>query len=128
MDITQIESLILSEWQDFYIDYKKILKILNPKISKEKKEENNSSNNIDNTLEEKLLNNNEQNEEENKGINSIFKKYITQLNLDKNKIDFFDNLLQNKRHNKRFEEIIEQLKYIEKNETIKIFKKQLNII
>jgi len=125
MDITQIESLILSEWQDFYIDYKKILKILNPKISKEKKEENNSSNNIDNTLEEKLLNNNEQNEEENKGINSIFKKYITQLNLDKNKIDFFDNLLQNKRHNKRFEEIIEQLKYIEKNETIKIFKKQL---
>ena len=125
MDITQIESLILSEWQDFYIDYKKILKILNPKISKEKKEENNSSNNIDNTFEEKLLNNNEQNEEENKGINSIFKKYITQLNLDKNKIDFFDNLLQNKRHNKRFEEIIEQLKYIEKNETIKIFKKQL---
>ena len=125
MDITQIESLILSEWQDFYIDYKKILKILNPKISKEKKEENNSCNNIDNTLEEKLLNNNEQNEEENKGINSIFKKYITQLNLDKNKIDFFDNLLQNKRHNKRFEEIIEQLKYIEKNETIKIFKKQL---
>ena len=125
MDITQIESLILSEWQDFYIDYKKILKILNPKISKEKKEENNNINNIDNTLEEKLLNNNEQNEEENKGINSIFKKYITQLNLDKNKIDFFDNLLQNKRHNKRFEEIIEQLKYIEKNETIKIFKKQL---
>lgn len=125
MDITQIESLILSEWQDFYIDYKKILKILNPKISKEKKEENNSCNNIDNTLEEKLLNNNEQNEEQNKGINSIFKKYITQLNLDKNKIDFFDNLLQNKRHNKRFEEIIEQLKYIEKNETIKIFKKQL---
>ena len=125
MDIPQIESLIISEWQDFYIDYKKILKILNPKISKEKKEENNSSNNIDNTLEEKLLNNNEQNEEENKGINSIFKKYITQLNLDKNKIDFFDNLLQNKRHNKRFEEIIEQLKYIEKNETIKIFKKQL---
>ena len=125
MDITQIESLILSEWQDFYIDYKKILKILNPKVSGEKKEENNSCNNIDNTLEEKLLNNNEQNEEENKGINSIFKKYITQLNLDKNKIDFFDNLLQNKRHNKRFEEIIEQLKYIEKNETIKIFKKQL---
>ena len=125
MDITQIESLILSEWQDFYIDYKKILKILNPKVSGEKKEENNSCNNTDNTLEEKLLNNNEQNEEENKGINSIFKKYITQLNLDKNKIDFFDNLLQNKRHNKRFEEIIEQLKYIEKNETIKIFKKQL---
>ena len=125
MDITQIESLILSEWQDFYIDYKTILRILDTKISKEKKEENNNINNIDNTLEEKLLNNNEQNEEENKGINSIFKKYITQLNLDKNKIDFFDNLLQNKRHNKRFEEIIEQLKYIEKNETIKIFKKQL---
>ena len=125
MDITQIESLILSEWQDFYIDYKTILRILDTKISKEKKEENNNINNIDNTLEENLLNNNEQNEEENKDINNIFKKYITQLNLDKNKIDFFDNLLQNKRHNKRFEEIIEQLKYIEKNETIKIFKKQL---
>ena len=125
MDIPQIESLIISEWQDFYIDYKTILRILDTKISKEKKEENNNINNIDNTLEEKLLNNNEQNEEENKDINNIFKKYITQLNLDKNKIDFFDNLLQNKRHNKRFEEIIEQLKYIEKNETIKIFKKQL---
>ena len=125
MDITQIESLIISEWQDFYIDYKTILRILDTKISKEKKEENNNIDNIDNTLEEKLLNNNEQNEEENKDINNIFKKYITQLNLEKNKIDFFDNLLQNKRHNKRFEEIIEQLKYIEKNETIKIFKKQL---
>ena len=125
MDIPQIESLIISEWQDFYIDYKTILRILDTKISKEKKEENNNINNIDNTLEENLLNNNEQNEEENKDINNIFKKYITQLNLEKNKIDFFDNLLQNKRHNKRFEEIIEQLKYIEKNETIKIFKKQL---
>ena len=125
MDIPQIESLIISEWQDFYIDYKTILRILETKISKEKKEENNNINNIDNTLEENLLNNNEQNEEENKDINNIFKKYITQLNLEKNKIDFFDNLLQNKRHNKRFEEIIEQLKYIEKNETIKIFKKQL---
>ena len=46
-------------------------------------------------------------------------------NIIKNKISFFDNLLQNKRHKKRFEDILEQLKYIENNETIKIFKKQL---
>ena len=52
----------------------------------------------------------------NKDSNNLFKKYIDQLILEKNKICFFDNILQNKRHNKRFEEIIEQLKYIEKNE------------
>ena len=121
MDIKQIESLIHSEWEEFYIDYKSILKILNVKNIKENKDENN----IDNTLEEKLLDNNEQKEEENRDINNIFKKYISQLNLEKSKINFFDNTLQNKRHKKRYEEIIEQLQYIEKNETIKIFKKQL---
>ena len=121
MDINQINNLIHSEWEDFYIDYKLILKILNPKNRKN----NNDDSNIDNTLEEKLLDNNEQKEEENRDINNIFKKYIHQLNLEKNKIDFFDNTLQNKRHKKRYEDIIEQLQYIEKNETIKIFKKQL---
>ena len=121
MDINQISYLIHSEWEDFYIDYKLILKILNPKNRKN----NNDDSNIDNTLEEKLLDNNEQKEEENRDINNIFKKYIHQLNLEKNKIDFFDNTLQNKRHKKRYEDIIEQLQYIEKNETIKIFKKQL---
>ena len=133
MDIQQIESLILSEWEEFYIDYKKILQIfenIKRKGAKEEKiDENNNINNIDNTLEEKLLDNNEQNEEEknkiNKDINNVLKKYISQLNLEKDKISFFDKLVQNNRHNKRFEEIIEQLKYIEKTETIKIFKKQL---
>ena len=128
MDINQIESLILSEWEDFYIDYKKILMILGKlKNNNKEKKEKEENNNIEiNTLEEKLLDNNEQNYEYNKNeVNDVFKKYIIQLNLEKNKICFFDNLLQNKRHKKRYEEIIEQLKYIEKNETIKIFKKQL---
>ena len=133
MDINQIESLILSEWEDFYIDYKKILKIIGKLNNNNNNEEKNNNNNIDiNTLEEKLLENNEQNYEEKKRIdnnklevNNTFKKYIKQLNLEKNKISFFDNLLQNKRHKKRFEDILEQLKYIENNETIKIFKKQL---
>ena len=133
MDINQIESLILSEWEDFYIDYKKILKIIGKLNNNNNNEEKNNNNNIDiNTLEEKLLDNNEQNYEEKKRIdnnklevNNTFKKYIKQLNLEKNKISFFDNLLQNKRHKKRFEDILEQLKYIENNETIKIFKKQL---
>ena len=125
MDINQIESLILSEWEEFYIDYKTILKIIG-KINNNNKNEQKDDSKIDNNyLEEKLLDNNEQNNEEKKRINNRFKIYITQLNLEKNKICFFDNLLQKKRHNKRFEEIIEQLKYIEKNETIKIFKKQL---
>ena len=125
MDINQIESLILSEWEEFYIDYKTILKIIG-KLNNNNKNEQKDDSKIDNNyLEEKLLDNNEQNNEEKKRINNRFKIYITQLNLEKNKICFFDNLLQKKRHNKRFEEIIEQLKYIEKNETIKIFKKQL---
>ena len=134
MDINQIESLILSEWEDFYIDYKKILMILGKlKNNNKEKKDKEENNNIEiNTLEEKLLDNNEQNYEEkirmnnNKNeVNDVFVKYIIQLSLEKNKICFFDNLLQNKRHKKRYEEIIEQLKYIEKNETIKIFKKQL---
>ena len=132
MDKNQIESLIFSEWEDFYIDYKKILIIIG-KLNNYEKKEKKENNNIDiNTFEEKLLENSEQNDEEKKRIdnnrlemNNVFKKYIKQLNLEKDKISFFDNILQNKRHKKRFEEIIEQLKYIENNETIKIFKKQL---
>ena len=132
MDINQVDSLILSEWAQFYIDYKKILKILGNSNINKQEEDKKEIQNINNILEEKLLENNEQNEEEkkridknNKDCNNLFKKYIDQLILEKNKICFFDNILQNKRHNKRFEEIIEQLKYIEKNETIKIFKRQL---
>ena len=45
MDINQISYLIHSEWEDFYIDYKLILKILNPKNRKN----NNDDSNIDNT-------------------------------------------------------------------------------
>jgi len=51
MDIKQIESLIHSEWEEFYIDYKSILKILNTKKIKENKDDNNIDNKIDNTLE-----------------------------------------------------------------------------
>ena len=130
MDIQEIESLIRSEWEEFYIDYKTILKILRYSNKEQNKEEKNEeNNNINNNLEEKLLDNNEQNDEENKrmdkNVNIVLKKYITQLNLEKNKIQFFDKIIQKNRHHKRFEEIIEQLKYIEKSETIKIFKKQL---
>ena len=132
MDINQVDSLILSEWAQFYIDYKKILIILGNSNINKQEEDKKEIQNINNILEEKLLENNEQNEEEkkridknNKDSNNLFKKYIDQLILEKNKICFFYNILQNKRHNKRFEEIIEQLKYIEKNETIKIFKRQL---
>ena len=128
MDIQQIESLILSEWEQFYIDYKKLLQILK-RTEEDKKEENDNLNNINNNLEEKLLDNNEQNSEEkkriNNDINNSFKKYISQLNLEKDKINFFDKLIQNNRHHKRYEEIIEQLQFIEKSETIKIFRKQL---
>ena len=85
MDINQIESLILSEWEDFYIDYKKILMILGKlKNNNKEKNEKEENNNIEiNTLEEKLLDNNEQNYEEkirmnnNKNeVNDVFKKYI----------------------------------------------------
>lgn len=132
MDINQIESQIFSEWENFYIDYTFILNIfkgIDPNKPKSKiKEENN----IENTLEERLLENNEQNGEEKKrtnnnknNLNNNLEKYIKILDIEKNKIIFFDDVLQNKRHKKRYEDIIEQLKYIEKNETIKIFKKQL---
>ena len=133
-DINKIESLILPEWEEYYINYKSLIKILsNLKTNKQNFEKIDDENNINNySLKELLLENNEQNEEENKKmekndikINEFFEKYITQLNLELNKISFFDNLLQNQRHKKRYDEIIEQLKYIENNETIKIFKKQL---
>ena len=118
----KIEKEIISEWEEFYIDYKIFKKILYPlKILENKKIQNmqeNSQqniNNIENPLNENLLLNNEQNEEENenkkiKGLDmdNIFNKYITQLNLEINKFSFFNNLLQNKRHFKRFDEIIQQ--------------------
>ena len=132
MDINQIESLIFSEWENFYIDYTFILNIFKGIDPNKSKSEKTGENNIDNTLEEKLLDNNEQNEEEKKvinnnknNVNNNLGKYIKILDIEKNKIIFFDDVLQNKRHKKRYEDIIEQLKYIEKNETIKIFKKQL---
>ena len=134
----KIEKEIISEWEDFYIDYNALESIIHPlnflknNKANNEKENNKEKDNIDNSLNEGLLSYNEQNEEEKKNqklnsenINTIFNRYLTQLNLEINKFSFFNNLLQNKRHSKRFEEIIQQLKYVEKNSSIKIFQQQL---
>ena len=141
----KLEKEIISEWEDFYIDYKTLQKIFHPfkvieenkiNLRKKRSQDNidniNNINNIDNSLNENLLSNNEQKEEENQiqilsgvNINEIYSKYLSQLNLEINKFNYFNNMLQTKRHSKRFEEIIEQLNYIEKNPTIKMFKPQL---
>ena len=134
----KIEKEIISEWEDFYIDYNTLESIIHPlnflknNKANNEKEKNKEKDNIDNSLNEGLLTYNEQNEEEKKNqklksenINAIFNRYLTQLNLEINKFSYFNNLLQTKRHSKRFEEIIQQLKYIEKNSSIKIFQQQL---
>ena len=135
----KIEKEIISEWEEFYIDYKIFKKILYPlKIIENKKIQNSQENsqqninNIENPLNENLLLNNEQNEEENenkkiKGLDmdNIFNKYITQLNLEINKFSFFNDLLQNKRHLKRFDEIIQQLEYVQNHPTMGMFQDQL---
>ena len=134
----KIEKEIISEWEDFYIDYNTLESIIHPlnfiknnNVNNER-ERNQEKDSLDNSLNERLLSYNQQNEEENKNqklnlenINAIFNKYITQINLEINKFSYFNNLLQNKRHSKRFEEIIQQLKYTEKNSSIKMFKQQL---
>ena len=131
----RIENEIISEWEDFYINYKLFQKILYPLKEEEKikeKKANPNINNLDNSLKENLLSNNEQIEEENlnKNINklntdNIFNKYIDQLHLEINKFSFFNNLLQNKRHLKRFEEIIQQLEFIQNHPTMGMFQEQL---
>ena len=134
----KIEKEIISEWEDFYIDYNTLESIIHPlnfiknKKANNEKERNKEKDNIDNSLNEGLLSYNEQNEEEKKNqkldsenIYTIFNKYLAQLNLEINKFSFFNDLLQKKRHSKRFEEIIQQLKYVEKNSSIKIFQQQL---
>ena len=138
-----IEKEIISEWSDFYINYKLLQNILYPfKViednainNSEKKEiiENiDNNNNINTTLKEELLSYNEQKEEENKiqkisgvNIDDLFKKYFVQLTLEIDKFSYFNNLLQTKRHSKRFDEIVEQLMYIDNHPTMKMFQDQL---
>ena len=57
MDINQVDSLILSEWAQFYIDYKKILKILGNSNINKQEEDKKEIQNINNILGEKLLKN-----------------------------------------------------------------------
>ena len=140
-----LEKEIISEWEEFYLNYKLLEKIIQPlnnidkkKINIKQKEEVNTQNNInfdniDNTMNEHLLSNNEQKEEEkNKEIineeksKDILNKYFNQLKLEINKFSYFNNLLQSKRHSKRFDEIIQQLVYLENHSTMQIFKDQLD--
>ena len=135
----KLEKEIISEWEDFYINYKELHEILLPlnifdnliKLEKKDNLEKDVKSN-DNSLNENLLSNNEQKEEESlklkisgMNINDIFNKYFSQLDLEINKFSYFDNILQNKRHLKRFNEINEQLEYIENHPTMKMFKEQL---
>ena len=140
----KIEKEIISEWEEFYLDYKLLDGILSPlkinedikqNIKNREKETQQNINNIvneDNPLNENLLSNNEQKEEEGKNniiskekINDIYNKYIQQINLETNKFSYFNNLLQTKRHSKRFDEIIQQLLYVETHPTMAMFKDQL---
>ena len=138
-----IEKEIISEWSDFYINYKLLQNILYPfKViennainnseKKEIKENIDNNNNINTTLKEELLLYNEQKEEENKiqkisgvNIDDLVKKYFAQLTLEIDKFSYFNNLLQTKRHSKRFDEIVEQLMYIDNHPTMKMFQDQL---
>ena len=137
----KLEKEIISEWEDFYINYKILQDILHPlqviynnltNSKSQSKEKYEKGINNDNLLSENLLSNNEQNDQENIkenisgiNINDIFSKYFSQLNLEINKFSYFDKTLQEKRHTKRFNEIIQQLNYIENHSTMKMFKEQL---
>ena len=133
-----IENEIISEWADFYIDYKTLKQILENETSDNTNNQNeeiknqNNINNEENLLGESLLSNNEQNQKENEKMrskgeitNDTINKYFKQLYLEIEKFSFFNDTLQNKRYLKRFEEIIEQLGYIERHKTMYMFKVQL---
>ena len=134
----KIEKEIISEWSEFYIDYKIFelifhpFKIIDDKNIQIKNNKKKNMENIDNPLNEHLLSENEQKEVENikekiSGVklNDIFNKYFLQLNIEINKFSYFNNILQTLRHSKRFDEIIQQLIYIESHPTMKMFKEQL---
>ena len=148
--IEKINSQKIPEWIEFYIDIEKLLKISNsinslfPNDPQNHPKRQNSGifeelNESDlNPLNENLLKNNEQHEREQflhktKSLNEInfiyndlYNKFLKQLNLEIEKFNYFTNLLQEKRHRKRFEEIIQQLNYLATNPALKIFEKQLN--
>ena len=102
-----IEKEIISEWSDFYINYKLLGNLLHPfKViednainnseKKEIKENIDNNNNINSTLKEQLLSYNEQIEEENKkqrisgvNIDDLVKKYFVQLTLEIDKFSYF---------------------------------------
>lgn len=132
-----------SEWEDFYIDFPSLYNILyisksssTNRIDSEKYIEikENNIKNINNELSESLLKNNEEKEKEELNIaknyagetlHIIYKKFFRLLILEIEKFSYFDDLLQSTRHRKRFEELNEQLNYIEDKEELYMFLGQL---
>ena len=143
MSLKEIEEQIIYEWKDYYVDYKKLLEILQPLKEKYINEDyylTKSNKNIikinknkienDNDLTEKLIDKDDNNEIENKHsrddyLKIIKQKFLNQLKLEFEKFQFFTEQLYNNRHITRYEQILEQLEYIKKHKEYKIFEGQI---
>jgi SPX domain protein involved in polyphosphate accumulation len=136
----ELEEQIITEWKEFYINYKLLSQILHPLHQIYKSEihsENASGDNIKYKYQEKsdvteqLLSIKEEDiSNKNKSANfnlflSIKKKFFTQLKIEVEKLDYFANEIYSNRHERRFNQIIEQLDYIKKNEEFIIFNDNL---
>ena len=136
----ELEEQIITEWKEFYINYKLLSQIINPLHQIYKSEihsENASGDNIKYKYQEKsdvteqLLSIKEEDiSNKNKSANfnlflSIKKKFFTQLKIEVEKLDYFANEIYSNRHERRFNQIIEQLDYIKKNEEFIIFNDNL---
>ena len=117
----EISKNFIKVWEDFYIDYLTMHKILAPareifKKRKNKKLEKeiqslNFSNNIDNNV---LLNQPDEDEENSPELNRCTNKFIEQFKLEINKVDYFYNENINNVIKPKLKEVKEQIKHARK--------------
>ena len=136
----ELEEQMISEWKEFYINYHLLYEILKPLNQIYKSEVHSEDASIDNVkykynekseVTEQLLGiKDEELEKKNRTYNfnlfiSIKKKFFNQLKIEIDKVDFFSIEIFTNRHERRYNQIIEQLDYIKKNVEFKIFNDNL---
>ena len=125
----ELEEQMISEWKEFYINYHLLYQILQPLAQIYKSDIHSEEASMDNVkykykekseVTEQLLGiKEEEMDKKNRAYNfnlfmSIKKKFFQQLKIEIEKVDFFSIEIFTNRHERRFNQIIEQLDYIKK--------------
>ena len=136
----ELDEQMISEWKEFYINYHLLYQILEPLNQIYKSDVHSEQASIDNIkykydekseVTEQLLGiKDEEMEKKNRTYNfnlfiNIEKKFFQQLKIEIEKVEFFSIEIFTNRHERRYNQIIEQLDYIKKNVEFKIFNDNL---